>query len=171
MLKISLFILYYICSCVIPGVLYLTGVVAWAEAVNRFQTNTPDRFHSKPTTSKLNLSLQHKKGITVKGSTIPQSRNLRSHLRPRPVPYVFRKEEEEKEAEEMKMFQIKANNLNPKILEPPKLAIRVERKPPTMPVPFKLTEIVKKKTVVPPVYIFMAKPVPKALLRAPQGFW
>jgi hypothetical protein len=41
-------------------------------------------------------------------------------------------------------FQIKANPLNPKILEPPKLGIRVEKKPPTIPVPFKLTEIVKK---------------------------
>jgi hypothetical protein len=41
-------------------------------------------------------------------------------------------------------FQIKANALNPKILEPPKLGVRVERKPPTVPVPFKLTEIVKK---------------------------
>jgi hypothetical protein len=41
-------------------------------------------------------------------------------------------------------FQVKANALNPKILEPPKLGVRVERKPPTVPLPFKLTEIVKK---------------------------
>jgi hypothetical protein len=41
-------------------------------------------------------------------------------------------------------FQIKANPFNPKLLEPPKLGIRVEKKPPTQPVPFKLTEIVKK---------------------------
>jgi hypothetical protein len=41
-------------------------------------------------------------------------------------------------------FKIKASNFNPKILEPPKLGVRVERKPPTKPVPFNLTEIVKK---------------------------
>ncbi|PNF25470.1 hypothetical protein B7P43_G06000 [Cryptotermes secundus] len=143
--------------------------ISMAEAINRFQTTTPDRFHSKPITSKLNLSLQPRKGITVKGSTIPHSPNLRSHLRSRPVHYMTREEEEEKEAEEMKMCQIKASALNPKILKPPKLGIRVERKLPTVPVPFKLTEIVKKKTIVPPVYTFTAKPVPKALLRAPQG--
>jgi hypothetical protein len=79
------------------------------------------------------------------------------------------REEEQKEVEEMKMFQIKANALNRKILEPPKLGIRVEREPSTVPVPFQLTEIVKKKAIVPPVYTFTAKPVPKQLLRAPQG--
>jgi hypothetical protein len=41
-------------------------------------------------------------------------------------------------------LQIKANPLNPKVLEPPKLGIRVEKKPPTIPVPFKLTEVVRK---------------------------
>jgi len=41
-------------------------------------------------------------------------------------------------------MQIKANALNPKVFEPPTLGIRVERKPPTVPVPFKLTEITRK---------------------------
>jgi hypothetical protein len=42
-------------------------------------------------------------------------------------------------------LQVKASALNPKILEqPPTLGVRVERKPPTVPVPFKLTEIVRK---------------------------
>jgi hypothetical protein len=45
----------------------------------------------------------------------------------------------------------------------------VERKPPTVPVPFKLTEIARKKSTAPPVFIFNAKPVPKAVLDAPQG--
>ena len=40
----------------------------------------------------------------VMGSTIPHSPNLRSHLRSRPVHYLTREEEEEKEAEEMKAY-------------------------------------------------------------------
>jgi hypothetical protein len=100
--------------------------ISMAGAINHFQTNTPDCFHFKPKGSKLNLSLQPKKSVTVKGSTTPYSPNLRSHLRSRPVHYMTREREDQKEAEEMKMLQIKAN---PKILEPPKLGIRVERKP------------------------------------------
>jgi hypothetical protein len=49
--------------------------ISMAEAINHFQTNTPDRFHSKPKRSKLNLRLQPKKSVTVKGSTIPHSPN------------------------------------------------------------------------------------------------
>jgi hypothetical protein len=105
----------------------------------------------------------------VKGSTIPHSPNLRSHLRSCSVHYLTREEEEEKEAEEMKAMQVKAKALNPKIFEPPTLGIRVERKPPTVPVPFKLTEIGRKKSTAPPVFIFTAKPVPKAVLDAPQS--
>ena len=41
-------------------------------------------------------------------------------------------------------MRVKANALNPKIFEPRTLGVRVERKPPTVPVPFKLTEIVRK---------------------------
>ena len=41
-------------------------------------------------------------------------------------------------------MQVKANALNPKIFEPPVLGVRVERKLPTVPVPFKLTEIARK---------------------------
>jgi hypothetical protein len=77
--------------------------------------------------------------------------------------------EEENEAEEMKMLQVKASVLNRKILEPPKLGIRVERKPPTIPVPFKLTEFIRKKSEAPPVFTFTAKPVPTAVLDAPRG--
>ena len=40
----------------------------------------------------------------MKGSTIPQSPNLRSHLRSRPVYYLTREEEEQKEAKEMKAY-------------------------------------------------------------------
>ena len=38
-------------------------------------------------------------------------------------------------------MRVKVNVLNPKIFELPTLGIRVERKPPTVPVPFKLTAI------------------------------
>jgi len=47
----------------------------------------------------------------VKGSTIPQSPNLRSHLRSRPVHYLTREEEEEKEAEDMKSYVHSMNEI------------------------------------------------------------
>jgi hypothetical protein len=52
---------------------------------------------------KLNLSLQPVRRNTVKSSTVPHSPNLKSHLRTRPVPYMSKEQEEEKEVEEMKM--------------------------------------------------------------------
>jgi len=142
-----------------------------AEAICRFQKNIPDRFHSKPRTVNQNLSLQHRNGNIIKmTSTIPCSRNLMSHLRSRPVHYMTKEEKEEKEVEEMKALEIKANPLNPKVLEPPKLGIRVEKKPPTIPVLFKLTEVVRKKTIESPqVFTFVAKPVPKEILEGTQG--
>jgi hypothetical protein len=66
----------------------------------------------------------------------------------------------------MEALQVNTAALNPEILELPKLGIRVEKKPPTVPVPFKPTEIVPKKSVVPPVFTLMAKSVPKAILDA-----
>jgi len=38
----------------------------------------------------------------------------------------------------------KADALNPNIVKPPTLGIRVEKKPQTVPVPLKLTEIARK---------------------------
>jgi hypothetical protein len=137
--------------------------ISLAQAVSRFQANIPDRFHSRPKTD----NQRSRKGITVQKLTISHSPNSRSHLRSRPVHYLTR--EEEKEAEEMKAMRVKANALNPKIFEPPTLGIRVERKPPRVPVPFNLTEIVRNKSTAPPVFVFTAKPAPKAILGAPQG--
>jgi hypothetical protein len=145
-----------------------TKFISLDKAVFWFQRNIPYRFHPRPRMDKLRSSPQHRKGITVKGSTIPLSQNLRSHLRSCPVHYPTR-EEEEKKVEEMKVMRVKVNASNPKIFEPPTLSIRVERKPPMVPVPFKLTEISIKKSTAPPVFIFTAKPVPKAVLDAPQG--
>ncbi|XP_069698789.1 targeting protein for Xklp2-like isoform X2 [Periplaneta americana] len=142
--------------------------ISMAEAVRRFHANTPDRFHTKPKFGKFNTSLQNKGSVIIK-NTIPQAPHLTSHLRSRPVHYLTREEEEEKEAEEMKAFQIKANPLNSKVLEPPKLGKRIERKPPTVPVPFNLTEVAKKKAVVPPVYTFTANPAPTSILQSTQG--
>ncbi|KAJ4442279.1 hypothetical protein ANN_12146, partial [Periplaneta americana] len=148
--------------------------ISMAEAVRRFHANTPDRFHTKPkfeangVPGKFNTSLQNKGSVIIK-NTIPQAPHLTSHLRSRPVHYLTREEEEEKEAEEMKAFQIKANPLNSKVLEPPKLGKRIERKPPTVPVPFNLTEVAKKKAVVPPVYTFTANPAPTSILQSTQG--
>jgi hypothetical protein len=69
----------------------------------------------------------------------------------------------------MRAMQVKANPLNRKIFEPPTLGIRVERNSPTLPVPFKLTEIARKKSPAPPLTIFTAKLIPKAILEAPRG--
>jgi hypothetical protein len=72
--------------------------ISLAEAVYRFQTDTPDCCHSRPKQDRKRLSLQHRKGITVKSST-NRSPNLRSHLFSHPVHYVTSEEEEEKEKE------------------------------------------------------------------------
>jgi len=42
----------------------------------------------------------------------------------------------------------------------------VERKSPTAPVPLNLTEIARKKSPAPPLIIFTAKPILKAILEA-----
>lgn len=58
----------------------------------------------------------------------------------------------------LEALQVNAAALNPEILEPLNLGTRVERKQPTVPVSFKTTEIVIKKSVVLPLFPFMAKP-------------
>jgi hypothetical protein len=45
----------------------------------------------------------------------------------------------------------------------------VERKSPAVPVPFKVTEIARKKSPALLLIIFTAKTIPKAILEAPQG--
>jgi hypothetical protein len=91
-----------------------TKFISLDKAVFCFQRNIPYRFHPRPRTDKPRSSPQHRKGITVKGSTIPHSPNLRSHLRSCPVHYLTR-EEEEKKVEEMKVMRVKVNASNPKI--------------------------------------------------------
>ncbi|GFG36164.1 hypothetical protein Cfor_00307, partial [Coptotermes formosanus] len=80
-------------------------IISLAEAVctpDQFETSTPDHFPSRPKIDQQRSRLQHRKGIPVKHLTIPHPPNLRAHLRSRPVHYLTREEEEQKEAEEMK---------------------------------------------------------------------
>ncbi|KAJ9580425.1 hypothetical protein L9F63_024401 [Diploptera punctata] len=145
--------------------------VSVAEAVRRFQVGTPDRFHSQPKGTLLKRSEKpRRRSFSAKG-TIAVTPQLTSHLRSRPVTHLTREEEEEKVLAEMKAHQIKANPLNPKILQPHKPKVVVEKKAPTKQLPFNLTEV-KKKVQVPqqsPAYTFSARPVPAKILESVQG--
>ncbi|XP_063915012.1 targeting protein for Xklp2 homolog isoform X1 [Zophobas morio] len=129
-----------------------------AEAVIKFQAGTPKRFRSKPS-PKIN------KGLPMPwGGTQAHSPKLKTTARSRPVVAVSKDEQERLEMEEAKKFKIKALPVSKKVLRGP-LKPQLDKKPPTNPEPFHLTEI-KKKTVpvqelkIPP---FKAQPLPKSL--------
>ncbi|PSN57200.1 Glycine--tRNA ligase [Blattella germanica] len=143
--------------------------ISVAEAVRQFQVGTPDRFHSKPK-SRLNAGPVRRRSFSAQPhNTIPVTPKLSSHLRSRPVHYMTREEEEAQEAEKMKSFKLKANPLNPKILEAPKPVAKVDRKAPTKVVPFNLTEVKRKKPDTPEMYKFVARPAPAKILEKTLG--
>lgn len=73
--------------------------------------------------------------------TVPQSPMLNTKARSRPVYYTSHEEQEKKVAEAMKKYHIKPHPINYKILNQiPALHSKVEKKEPTKPEPFKITE-------------------------------
>ncbi|KYQ56725.1 Targeting protein for Xklp2 [Trachymyrmex zeteki] len=90
--------------------------VSLAEAVSRFQNETPKRFHTRSnkvnnTSMPLSKTMQNR----LK-PTIPISPALISKNRSRPVTVLSREEREKLEMEEMKKHQIKANPIPPNVL-------------------------------------------------------
>ncbi|KAF2898343.1 hypothetical protein ILUMI_07827 [Ignelater luminosus] len=156
------------CKCVSQENLCLKKYVSMAEAINQFHLKTPKRFHSTAKTNE-NLVFKHSGPVP---STIPQSPALATKHRARPNVVLSREEQELKELEEAKKYQIKARPVNPKILNGPvQLKCNVTKKPSTKPEPFKLTEVPLRKTLISPTlppYEFHAKPLPKSTLEPPK---
>lgn len=135
-----------------------TRFISLAEAVNKFQQATPTRFRNK-------ISSQSQHNNFVCKSTIPKTPNLTTKTRVRPVHILNRAEQEMKEFEEAKKFQIKARPVG-KFLKKPSKEMLIETKPPTKFSPFNLTEAHHAKKISienKEVFTFHAKPVPKSL--------
>ncbi|KAG5314758.1 TPX2 protein, partial [Acromyrmex insinuator] len=99
--------------------------VSLAEAISRFQNETPKRFHTR---SKVNNTTGMPMSKTLQNRlkpTIPISPALVSKNRSRPVTVLSREEREKLEMEEMKKHQIKANPIPPNVLR----GSRVMKKP------------------------------------------
>jgi hypothetical protein len=134
-----------------------TKFVSMAEAIYHYQRDTPGRFHStKPQLFK-SQRVSSRPELTV-----PQSPMLRSKTRARPVHIMTQKEKEDLELEELKKFKIRAHPIPKSVIEGPKHLPEVNRKPNTVPEPFRLTELHKKVADSPDqTSAFKARPVPK----------
>ncbi|KAL3265959.1 hypothetical protein HHI36_010146 [Cryptolaemus montrouzieri] len=143
--------------------------VSVAEAVKKFQERTPTRFHSRNKNQA--AAFQNDFPIKLK-STIPHSPLLLTKKRVKNGISVMSHEEREKaEFEEAQKYKVKAHPFNRKIFQPPLKAVHVEKKPVTVPEPFKLTKVEHKRTDASPKkeeYHFHARPVPKSVLETPK---
>lgn len=118
-----------------------------AEYVNKYQFRTPDRFHSKPKNT-----LMERIAPKIMTTTIPKSPMLSTKTRTRPVYYKSHEEQEKEEAMEMKKHQIKACPINYKILQSSVPVVKIEKKQPTVPQPFNITDYkIKKEPVHQPI--------------------
>ncbi|XP_078041618.1 uncharacterized protein LOC144472423 [Augochlora pura] len=112
--------------------------VSMAQAISKFQNQTPERFH---TTSNKDLKL----GPLMKSKqprlklTDPVSPTLRCKQRVRRTNVLSQAEREALEIEEMKKFQIKANPVPVNILKRPSVLKKVTKKLNTVTEEFKLT--------------------------------
>lgn len=147
-----------------PQELSKTKFVSMAEAIYHYQRDTPGRFHS---TRPQRFRPQ---GFTGRAElTRPQSPNLRSKARSRPLHVMTQQEKEEMELEEIKKYQIKAQPLPKAVLYGPIHLPEVSKKPNTKPEPFNLTKIQKKlDDIKSPEPVFKARPAPKHILEKPQ---
>lgn len=139
--------------------------VSVAEAISTFHNKTPDRFHSRSRMLKPSFA----PGAGLKQCTIPASPFLATKRRARPTTVLSHDEKEIREAEEMNKFKIKANPLNPKVLARPATPKVGPVRKSTVPQPFNITEVSKRKPVIPVPNVpnFHAQPMPKFLLKTP----
>ncbi|XP_059047049.1 targeting protein for Xklp2-like [Achroia grisella] len=147
-----------------PLELSRTKFVSMAEAIYHYQRDTPGRFHStKP------QIFRSQGSIRPSTLTVPQSPMLRCRARSRPHHILSQKEKEEMELEEIRRFKIKAHPIPKSVIEGTKNLPEVQKKPLTVPEPFKLTEQHKKLTQTPDyAQKFKARPAPKHILEKPQ---
>lgn len=108
--------------------------VSLAEAVSRFQTETPERFRTrsnKAGNASMSLNVSRLTQSRLK-PTVPVSPALISKNRARPVTVLSREEREKLEVEEMRKYQIKANPIPPCVLRGSRLTrsnVSLARKP------------------------------------------
>lgn len=141
--------------------------VSLAEATSRFQNRTPLRFRVKRQNSP---AFKGNGPVLALKATIPQSPALRVKHRNRPVTALSREEQEALELNEIRKNKIKPLPLPEKILKAVNPVPKIEKKPPTLPEPFNITELKKKDLNVDPEPVkFTARPVPKKILEGPVG--
>ncbi|XP_023942589.2 targeting protein for Xklp2 homolog [Bicyclus anynana] len=140
-----------------------TKFVSMAEAIYRYQRDTPDRFHTgKPKTF---VGQRH----SVLSLTRPQSPMLRCKNRARIQHILSQKEKEELEVEEIRKYQIKAHPVPKSVIEGGYLP-EIQRKPNTVPEPFNLTEVHKRLPASPEnLTNFKARPAPRHILENPPN--
>ena len=120
----------------------LNQFVSLAEAISKFQTETPERFRTLNRTIKPGLLMKLKQSPLK--LTYPISPALRCKQRTRITNILNQQEREKLELENMKKHQIKANPVPVNILKAPTLLKKVPKKPPTITEEFHLTQ--SKKT-------------------------
>ncbi|XP_076633517.1 uncharacterized protein LOC143347831 [Colletes latitarsis] len=113
--------------------------ISMAEAVSKFQTNTPQRFRSI-SNKNLKPALMPRNSMKL---THPISPALRSKQRIRRTNILSREEREILQLEEMKKHQIKANPVPLNILKAPSTLKKVAKKPITVAEEFRLTQQTK----------------------------
>jgi len=144
-----------------------------AELIQSYQKGTPDRFRSKPAPAAGSTRMRHRSASPAANKlTIPQTPQLSTRGRSRPTHVLSREEREQLELEEAKANQFKAKGVGETV---PKFKYGdVERKPCTKPQPFHLTNGGQPNVVASykddePTPQFHARPMPKAMMSAPQG--
>lgn len=141
--------------------------VSLAEATIRFQNRTPLRFRVKRHNSP---AVKVKGPVLALRATIPQSPALRVKHRNRPINALSREEQEALELEEIRKNKFKPLPLPEKILKTVNPVPKVEKKPPTLPEPFNITEVKKKEINLSSEPVkFTARPAPKKIFEGPVG--
>eukprot|EP00042_Codosiga_hollandica_P053946 m.719074 g.719074 ORF g.719074 m.719074 type:complete len:545 (-) comp58810_c0_seq16:3597-5231(-) len=138
--------------------------ISLAEVVRKFQTTTPDRFHSVAASKDVYHAPPHVDFVP----TVPMTPEFETDKRIRPVAI---QSTEDKIVSQFVEF--KATELNPKIFESQGDygVPRVEKKPLTQPVEFNLHKPAFKETVIEEteVVAFHAQPIPASLFDGPSG--
>ncbi|KAK8391952.1 hypothetical protein O3P69_017515 [Scylla paramamosain] len=116
--------------------------VSVAELNLRFHTKTPQRFRTKRAGSEVHDDTKRIKSNTL-GITVPHTPQLTTRSRTRTVNCLSQQQMEIKAFEEAQKHTFKARPVNKKVLEAPILGASVEKKLPTVPEPFNITDTKK----------------------------
>lgn len=146
--------------------------VSMAEKVNRFQKETPQRFRSRPTGPSPVRSRRGRSaspGQRPPGITVPKTPHLTAKHRARPTYALSREEQEQKDLEDAKQNQFKAGAVGEGV--PTFKHAQLEKRAPTIPEPFHLTQQHRAPTTCsdPAPAPFKAQPLPAKLLDAVTG--